>query len=169
MRVDLNAQDAPNALEVGRMSFESYALRLDIPPARPALDASVRARSIEGLWADWGPQAQGEVAFRVGLPLLTFLLAMLAIPLSFVNPRLGRSFHLASAFLITMAALNLLSVSQAWIAQQKVGFNWGWWPLHAALIALMLLLLWWRHRPRRGLFARLSAVLAAHRSQGQGA
>ena len=166
MRVDLNSPQSPNALEVGRMSFESYALRLDIPPPRPALDASVRARSVDGLWADWGPQAQGEMAFRIGLPLLTCLLALLAIPLSFVNPRLGRSFHMASAFLISMAALNLLTVSQAWIAQQKVDFTWGWWPLHAALIVVITLLLWWRYRPRRGPFARLSAVLAGFSSSG---
>ncbi len=167
MRVDLSAPQTPSALAVGRMSFGEYSLRLDVPPPRPSLDASVRAQTLAGLWADWGAQAQGELAFRVGLPLLTLLLALLAVPLSFVNPRLGRSFHLASAFLITMAALNLLTVSQSWIAQQKVSFSWGWWPLHLTLLGITALMFWWRYRPRRGLFARLSARLAGLRAARQ--
>ena len=160
MRVDLNPSEGPNGLSVGRMSFEEYALRLDLPAPRTALDASVRGQSLLRLLEDSGPSALGELAFRVGLPLLTVLLSVLAIPLSFVNPRLGRSFHMASALLLTLLAFNLLTVMQAWIGQERVAFGWGWWPLHLGLLGVTAILFWWRARPRRGPWARLSARFA---------
>jgi len=163
MRVDLSGLGTPEALAVSRMSFGEYALRLDVPPQRMARDASVRGQPLQVLITDTSPAAQGELAYRVGLPLLTLSLAVLAIPLSFVNPRLGRSFHLVFALLLTLLAFNLLTVTQAWIAQQRVDFAWGWWPLHAGLMLVTVVLFWWRYRPRRGPFARLSARLAQAR------
>ncbi|MEY2776682.1 MAG: export transporter permease LptF [Pseudomonadota bacterium] len=160
-RTDLQASESPSALAVGRMSFEEYALRLDLPSPSARLDPSVRSQSLARLMQEQSPSAQGELAFRIGLPLLTLLLSVLAVPLSFVNPRLGRSFHMASALLLTLLAFNLLTVTQAWIAQERVPFLWAWWPLHLGLLVITAVLFWWRYHPRRGLWARLSAVLAA--------
>lgn len=163
MRVDLNPLEGPAALAVGRMSFEEYALRLDLPAPRAALSVSARSQDLVGLAEDASPTARGELAARIGLPLLTLLLSVLAIPLSFVNPRLGRSFHLVTGLLLSLLALNLLTLTQAWIGQGLVPFVWAWWPLHLILLAAAGALFWWRHRPRRGLWARLSAGLATRR------
>ena len=68
---------------------------------------------------------------RLGTPLL---LACLAIPLSFVNPRAGRSANMLVAILIYAIYSNLLSVSQAWVAQGKLSFWIGVWAVHGFML-----------------------------------
>ena len=78
------------------------------------------------------------------LPPLTLtqalILALLAIPLSFVNPRAGRSLNLVMAILVYMIYNNVISIAQAWIAQQRVSLPVGVLGVHAIMIVLLLLL-----------------------------
>ena len=74
------------------------------------------------------------------LIILVLVLALLAIPMSFVNPRAGRSSNLIMALLIYAIYSNLLSVSQAWVAQGKMSFDAAWWPIHLLMLALLPLL-----------------------------
>ncbi|MEW6690931.1 MAG: LptF/LptG family permease, partial [Pseudomonadota bacterium] len=82
----------------------------------------------------------GELLWRIGVPLSALILALLAIPMSYVNPRAGRSVNLMFALLAYMVYSNLLSVSQARVAQGKLAFGVGWWLVHAAMLALLLAL-----------------------------
>ena len=88
-------------------------------------------------------QARGELLWRIGLPLSALVLCLLAIPLSYVNPRAGRSANMLIAILVYAIYNNLLSVSQAWVAQGKMSFWVGLWAAHA-LMLLPLLLLFYR-------------------------
>jgi len=72
------------------------------------------------------------------------VLALLAIPLSSFNPRAGRSVNLIVALLVYVTYSNLLSLSQAWVAQEKLSFGVAVWAIHAALIAVGALLFWRR-------------------------
>jgi lipopolysaccharide export system permease protein len=65
---------------------------------------------------------------------------LLAIPMSFVNPRAGRSVNLLFALLTYMVYSNLLSVSQARVAQGKIAFGTGWWLVHAVMLVVLALL-----------------------------
>ncbi|MEN9357770.1 MAG: hypothetical protein RL695_1941, partial [Pseudomonadota bacterium] len=93
--------------------------------------------------------------WRIGIPLAAFNLALLAIPLSFVNPRAGRTNNLIFAILTYMIYSNLISLSQAWVAQGRLGFEVGVWLVHGAMLVLLVLLFsrrliifswgrWWR-------------------------
>jgi lipopolysaccharide export system permease protein len=84
--------------------------------------------------------ARGELLWRIGVPLSALILALLAIPLSFVNPRAGRSINLIFALLTYMVYLNLLTVSQARVTQGKLDFLVGWWPVHAAMLVILAVL-----------------------------
>jgi lipopolysaccharide export system permease protein len=57
--------------------------------------------------------------------------------MSFVNPRAGRSVNLMFALATYIVYSNLLSVSQARVAQGRMDFSVGWWIVHA-LMALLL-------------------------------
>ena len=72
------------------------------------------------------------------------VLALLAIPLSFVNPRAGRTNNLIFALLAFMIYSNLMSVSQAWVAQGRMSFALGVWAVHAVMIIALVLLFWKR-------------------------
>ena len=74
------------------------------------------------------------------MPLAALVLALLAIPLSFVNPRAGRANNLVFAILAYMIYSNLLSISQAWVAQGRLAFALGVWLVHAVVLVLLALL-----------------------------
>ena len=65
------------------------------------------------------------------------LLALLAIPLSYVNPRAGRSLNLVLAILVYMIYNNVLSIAQAWVAQQKIGLAAGLWGVHLIMLVIL--------------------------------
>jgi lipopolysaccharide export system permease protein len=82
----------------------------------------------------------GELLWRFGVPVSAAVLALLAIPMSFVNPRAGRSLNLLFALLTYIVYSNLLSVSQARVAQGRLDFAVGSWLVHAGMIALLVVL-----------------------------
>jgi len=86
----------------------------------------------------------GELLWRIGVPVSALLLAMLAIPMSFVNPRAGRSVNLLMALLTYMTYSNLLSVSQARVALGRMHFAVGWWLVHAVMGVVLLALFAYR-------------------------
>src|SRR6267378_2375141 len=63
---------------------------------------------------------------------------LLAIPMSFVNPRAGRSANLLFALFTYIVYSNLLSVSQARVSQGRLDFGVGWWLVHAGMVLLLL-------------------------------
>ena len=90
------------------------------------------------------PVYRGELAWRIGLPLSALVLSLLAIPLSFVNPRAGRSLNLVLAILVYMVYNNFISIAQAWIAQQRISLATGLSGVHATMVVLLLLLFYRR-------------------------
>ena len=98
----------------------------------------------------------GELLWRIAVPCAAFVLALLAIPLAFVNPRAGRSFNLIFALLTFFVYLNSINVVQSWVATGKQPFSKMWWSIHVVMASIMLILfanrllgnagaaLWWR-------------------------
>ena len=68
---------------------------------------------------------------------------MLAIPISAVNPRIGRSINLIFALLLYVIYNNLVSLAQGWVAQGKLQFPIGLVIVHL-LLGLVILVLFWR-------------------------
>ena len=85
--------------------------------------------------------------WRLGIPLAALNLAVLAIPLSFVNPRAGRANNFLFALLTYMIYSNLLSVSQAWVAQGRLAFGIGVWAVHVGMFLLLIVLFHRRQNP----------------------
>jgi lipopolysaccharide export system permease protein len=121
--------------------FERYAVRIEM---REAIRApGTKNMQTLDLIEQGKPRHLGELSWRIGLPLSALLLALLAIPLAFVNPRAGRSMHLILAVLVYMIYVNLLSVIQASIAQSRLHIVPGLLLLHTT-VALLLLALFYR-------------------------
>lgn len=128
------------------MEFDRYALRIETKEAR-GLEESPRTKPVWELVRDPTPTNLAELLWRLGLPLAALNLAVLAIPLSFVNPRAGRTNNLVFALLTYMIYSNLLSVSQAWVAQGKMRFEIGVWAVHVGMFLLLLVLFYRRQNP----------------------
>ncbi|MFN7834591.1 MAG: LPS export ABC transporter permease LptF [Burkholderiaceae bacterium] len=129
-----------NALE-----FERYGIRLEpgfyLPP-----DTTIQTVSLPVLLATGTPGGRAELLWRLGLPLSCVFLCLLAIPLSFINPRAGRSLNLMFAVLVYLVYSNFLSIAQAWVLQKKMAF----WPAfvlpHLLAVAVFGVLMYRRTR-----------------------
>ncbi len=132
-------EGTPGTTEYKVSEFERYAMRIE---AREIKASTPSAKSLPtlALLRDPNPINLGELAWRIGLPFSALILALLAIPLSFVNPRAGRSLNLVMAILLYMIYNNVLSIAQAWIAQQRISLPVGLWGVHAVMLVLLLLL-----------------------------
>jgi lipopolysaccharide export system permease protein len=100
----------------------------------------------------------GELLWRIGLPIMALGLVLIAIPLAYVNPRLGNYTAMFYAVLIYLMYSNLLNLSQNYVAQGRVDFFVGLWPIHLLAFGLAFVLIrnrinpslkWWqRQLPR---------------------
>lgn len=133
----------PGTPEYRVMDFDRYSIRVETREAR-GLQESPRGLTLRRLLKEPTPANQGELLWRIGVPVSATLLALLAIPLSFVNPRAGRANNLIFAVLAFMIYSNLISLSQAWVIRGKLPFELGVWLVHVAMLALLLLMFWRR-------------------------
>ncbi len=140
------------------MDFERYFLRTEDGTPSPA-DRVAKRLPLDELIKDQSADARAELLWRIGLPISSMILALLAIPLGHVNPRTGRSANLLLAILIFAIYNNLMSISQSWVAQGKVSFMLGTFSIHALMLLPVLWLfyrrtvLWrpWWQRLARGM------------------
>jgi lipopolysaccharide export system permease protein len=135
----------PGEAEYRVMEFKRYAVRIETREAKTG-QIPARALSTQTLLNEPHEGNLAELLWRIGLPLAALNLALLAIPLSFVNPRASRSANLVFALLTYMAYSNLISVSQAWVSQGKLSFHIGWWAVHLVMLLLLLALFYRRMR-----------------------
>jgi lipopolysaccharide export system permease protein len=130
-------EGAPGDEQYRVMEFQRYAARIETAESKePQL--SHKSMTSAQLLANPTPVNLGEVLWRAGIPVSAAILVLLAIPMSFVNPRAGRSVNLLFALFTYIVYSNLLSVSQARVAQGRMDFGIGLWLVHAAMIALLV-------------------------------
>ncbi len=120
--------------------FEKYTVKLEDKVVDPIINGP-RTLPIWILLQDLNLAHLGEILWRVGLPLMAFVFAIIAIPLSYMDPRRGRYTALIMAVLIYFTYSNLLKLMQAWVSTGKISFSIAWWLLHvlAALIGIALI------------------------------
>ncbi len=135
-------EGAPGTPEYRVYEFEKYAMRVEIGEARARAPTSKTTPTAD-LLGDPTPRNLAELSWRIGLPVSALILSLIAIPLSFVNPRAGRSMNLVFALLIFMTYSNLISIVQAQIAQSRMHFVVGVL-VHVIMIGVLVMLFYRR-------------------------
>lgn len=143
----------PGSAEYRVMEFTRYAVRIEAGAGRGA-EATPRTLPIWDLVASPSPANRAEILWRVGIPLVALNLSLLALPLAFVNPRGGRTNNLVFALLTFLIYSNLLSVSQAWVAQERIRFEVGVLGIHGVMFLATALLFLRRQYPLSFRWAR---------------
>jgi lipopolysaccharide export system permease protein len=110
------------------------------PAELRALPTSTKAIPTPALAQLDGRIERGELFWRLSVPISALVLTLLAVPLAFVNPRMGRSFNLIAAALVYMIYSNGLNIVQSLIVQGKLGFWTGLVLPHALAIGVALVL-----------------------------
>jgi lipopolysaccharide export system permease protein len=132
-------EGTPGEADFRLMDFGRYATRIQTKEGDEPV-ATQKSTSTLGLIEAPTRTNLGELLWRIGMPVSALILALLAIPMSFVNPRAGRSVSLLFALLTYMVYSNLISVSQARVAQGKLAFSTGWWLVHGVMLLVLLVL-----------------------------
>ncbi|MEO8342234.1 MAG: LPS export ABC transporter permease LptF [Gallionella sp.] len=125
------------------VEFERYAMRIEASPIKLA-EPQVRTMSTPELWRKPTTWNLSELEWRFGLPISALLLALLAIPLGYVNPRAGRSLNLILAIVLYMLYNNMISVTNAWVGQGKLSPGIGLWGIHAVMLTITSLMFYYR-------------------------
>ena len=133
-------EGTPGKLEYRTMEFDRYAIRLESRADQPLGERRAKTLTLLQLVSDPTALSLGEIMWRVGLPIVALLVTLLAIPLAYVNPRVGRSVNLIVAVLLFAVYLNVLNTVQAYVQQGRLQFGIGVWVVHAVVLALVLVL-----------------------------
>jgi lipopolysaccharide export system permease protein len=98
---------------------------------------------------------------------MVFVFAIIAIPLSYMDPRRGRYTALIMAVLLYFTYSNLLKLMQAWVSTGKLSFSIGWWLLHVVIALIGLTLIIYRQNRSITLFGRYKKWMLSKRSPKQ--
>ena len=126
------------------MQFEKYAVLVSAQNTVDSNNKSAKALPLQTLLDEPNPSRDGELLWRVSLPFMGLLLMLLAIPLGFVNPRVGRSANLIVALIFVAINLNVLNMLQLAVVEGRLSFWKASWPMHAMVASLILLFFVWR-------------------------
>ncbi|GGI53386.1 LPS export ABC transporter permease LptF [Oxalicibacterium solurbis] len=133
----------PTQSDFELMEFDRYGVLVGRQSQATVGDTSARALPTIELIRNRSNFNDGELLWRMSLPLMGALLMLLAIPLGFVNPRGGRSANLLIALFLFVFYSNMLNYAQATVVQQKSTFLFAWWPVHlVAGIVITVFFLW---------------------------
>ncbi len=101
-------------------------------------DPEPRAMQMGDLLGARDREAVAELHWRLGVPLSTLILAIIAVPLSRSQPRQGRYGRIAVGLLVFIIYFNLLSAGKAWVEQGDVPPLAGIWWVHALMLSFAL-------------------------------
>jgi lipopolysaccharide export system permease protein len=132
-------EGTPGQRDYRIVEFERYAMRIDDLPVKQA-EPQTRSMSTLELWRSRTSWNISELEWRLGLPISAAVLALLAIPLGYVNPRAGRSFNLILAIVLYMLYNNMISVTNTWVGQGKLSPAIGLWGIHAVMLTIVVLM-----------------------------
>jgi len=131
----------PGELKYHVAKFKTYGIRLTNPVTN--ITGRIEAMPTSKLWylQKTNPKAAAEFQWRLAMPLSVFIFALLAVPLSQVNPRKGKFAQMLPAVLIYIVYANFMFAGRAWIEKGIISQDIGLWWIHGSLLLLAFLLL----------------------------
>ena len=138
-------EGTPGAADFWMSMFESYSVRIPVHEVTPS---SVKARAMhtDDLLENPSPVNMGEWVSRLSYPISALLLCLLAVPLSYSNPRAGRSLNVVFTVLIYAAYNNFIGLSQGWVEGAKMTALQSVLVVHGIMLLILLAMFWRRFR-----------------------
>ncbi len=123
------------------IQFKKYSVRIPPNDVRVTHQEN-ETLSTTQLWQDYPtPKRAAELQWRFSIALSTFLLALLAVPLSTIRPRQGRYLTLLPAILIYIVYFNLLIIARRWVEQESVSVSIGMWWVHGIMLLFIFMVI----------------------------
>ncbi|WP_447593307.1 LPS export ABC transporter permease LptF [Aquipseudomonas campi] len=132
----------PGQADYRAIKYETYGVLLPKPEVGNEIGDRESIPTHELLGSD-DPRYTAELQWRVSIPILVFVVTLLAVPLSQVNPRQGRFLKLLPAILLYMAYLALLIGARGQMDKGRIPPNLGLWWVHGLFLLIGLALFLW--------------------------
>lgn len=152
---------SPGQADYRAIKYDTYGVLLPKPDASDEVTDRDAIPTSTLLSAD-DERSRAELQWRISLPLLVFIVTLMAVPLSRVNPRQGRFLKLLPAILLYMAYLTILIAARGALEKGKIPPALGLWWVHGIFLFIGLGLLYWEPL-RLKLASRRSAALEVDR------
>ncbi|HLK71313.1 MAG TPA: LPS export ABC transporter permease LptF [Steroidobacteraceae bacterium] len=107
-------------------------------PQSSAPDTRVDEMSTSQLVGTHNPRLQAELQWRIGLPVMTLVFAVLGVPLGRLKPRKGRYAHVWLAVVAFAFYAVLAQAGRSWIERRQVPAALGLWWVHGLFLALSI-------------------------------
>jgi lipopolysaccharide export system permease protein len=151
----------PGEANYRAIKYDTYGALLPKPDISDEVTDRDAIPTSELLSGEDSPRNRAELQWRVSLPILVFIVTLMAVPLARVNPRQGRFLKLLPAILLYMAYLTILIAARGALERGKIPAALGLWWVHLIFLAIGLGLLYWEPL-RLKMKSRRSASGVAH-------
>ncbi|WP_346398735.1 LPS export ABC transporter permease LptF [Pseudomonas syringae] len=152
----------PGAADYRVIKYDTYGAMLPKPEISEEITDREAIPTSE-LIGNPAARSVAELQWRISLPLSVFIVTLMAIPLSRVNPRQGRYLKLLPAILLYMSYLAILISVRSSLEKGKLPLSLGMWWVHAIYLSIALLLFYWE--PLRLKMASRRSVTEVTRGQ----
>ncbi|AWY42949.1 LPS export ABC transporter permease LptF [Pseudomonas putida] len=132
----------PGQADYRAIQYQEYGVLLPKPEVSEEV-TDRDAMPTASLMASEDIRLRAELQWRLSLPLLVFVVTLMAVPLSRVNPRQGRFLKLLPAILLYMAYLTILIAARGALDKGKIPAALGLWWVHGLFLVIGLGLLYW--------------------------
>lgn len=133
----------PGQADYRAIKYDTYGVLLPKPEVSSEIGEREAIPTRELIGSD-DPRHQAELQWRLSIPLLVFVVTLLAVPLARVNPRQGRFLKLLPAILLYMAYLSLLIGARGQLDKGKIPMELGLWWVHGLFLLIGLGLFLWQ-------------------------
>ncbi|WP_457326515.1 LPS export ABC transporter permease LptF, partial [Roseateles sp. P5_E11] len=147
-----HGQRNESQLKTGEKSlarFEQYKVMTDPQVLANANQLPPKAMATLDLLRLPTPKNQGELAWRFGMILAGFNMALLGVGLSASNPRRASNWNLLFALLAFVIYFNLINLSQSWVGNGRTSLPRGLLTVHGSALFLALAVIWLRDNANR--------------------
>lgn len=141
LRNGLRREGVPGEPQWRTLEFAEQRIPVTLS-AEPTSQQRVDAMPTVELASASDPREVAEFHWRLAMPIMVLLLAILSVPLAQLAPRQGRYGRVPWALLVYFVYVNLLTAGQTWLERGMVPQWSGLWWAHGLAAALCVILLW---------------------------
>lgn len=134
-------EGAPGANDYSIIEFEQHGILVEKRQSSQKRSVDVEEKTPRQLWQSSRRIDRVELHWRIAIPVVLIVLALLAVPLSYIAPRQGRFGKIGYAFLVYIVYLNLMAFCRAQLEAGAIPLSLNFWWVHLLFVFLTIILL----------------------------
>jgi len=131
---------------IRQMSFAEHGILIEKQKKAVRLRRNSDQMTPTDLWKSDELNRRIEFHWRIAVPVVMLVLALLAVPLAYIAPRHGRYGKVGVAILVFITYLNLMAFTRAQLEDGVIPVALNFWWVHLLFLMLTLALIYRRNR-----------------------